>query len=286
MNSFPSEVKSPEETVEKKECDEAWYQYKKMTEAYREILALHPDIEPSLSLDNITTLEVYREFTVDDTWELEKQGDTTFTAVGYDAEREDNLVDCRIFDREGETVEDFIAHYDRENDGLFFGVPISYQRGAKYSRNENQIIIGDVPDGVGNTYEVHEVDGVVMSDHLDPTLEKEAYVVHIGAIPYSILYDENKHYESYLVRNMRTQERHFFAFPIEPNSYMNGTPFILRGEFYFVVTTINTTRVIHARSHEPVYTWERVIDNIFTPCTDFAVFSYENCGRTTFVILA
>lgn len=271
-------------------CEKIWTEREDKAKAFKEILARHPDITPEYNPEeDVPPLTVELEF--DSLFEyLENKGDTTFTLSRTDYDRGfGHRIYC-TFARDGSVVRQFEGPYHSRNNSTFFGVPISYQQGADYLREDNQIIIGQYFEP-GKDYihgpnpgvtDVHEVDDVVMSDHLDPALEKEAYVSHIGAVPYSIIHDENDHYESYLVRNMRTQERHFFVFPIEHGSYTNGTPLILRGEFFFTVANFPDdeveefhTHIMHARSHRIVHTWETRVDNTFAACTDFVVFTRD-----------
>lgn len=274
-----------------------WEEHRVKVAALQEILDEHRGNDPIYTPGEVVRPVLHHEFTLEEDWTLSSKGDTTFTVFTDDFEREDGLVTCRTFDRDGRaTKDDFPAPYDDEDEVLYFGVPISYRPGADYYRDENQIIIGEVytPEKKGeeepvhdDMHGVHEVNGVIVSDRLDPDLEieKEAYVEHIGAVPYSVIYYGNDHYKSYLLRNMRTQERHFFVFERELNFIFYGGPFLLRGEFFFVAKEEhcledgeydNVTHIIHARSHEIVYTWKRDMSYYFAPCTDFVVFSYRN----------
>ena len=289
-------------------CESIWARRDVRVKALHEIMDRHPDITPTYTPGESVTPKLSNEFVIEGCWTLEKQGDTTFAAVSFDFEYDEeyNRATFRIFDRAGVFLREFDAPFDSESNVLFFGVPISYRPGHPYSRDEKQIVIGEVAapgekvpkDYIPCMHEVHELNGVIVSDNLDPNLEKGACVEHIGNTPYSVIHDENDHYESYLLRNMHTNERHFFVFPLQRDHVIISTPFLLNGEFYFVVSekeevedngedrVHDISHIIHARSREIVHTWNREMSYYFTPCTDFVAFtSIDEEGENTVVFI-
>jgi hypothetical protein len=272
------------------ECNRIWFEREMRGKALESILALHPTRVPSYDPEETPALlNELHTWRILGRWILEKRGDVNiFLVRNLDEIDMDEpapgagiLEECLI---DGTLVHPCDIRLDNEN-YVYFGVPVSVNPELPYRRDAEQINLQTI--GTSSIYDLHEHEGMIVGDKTDPTLEKDAYVVHMGLVPHSVRLEKNDYFTSFLIRNMQTQEESYFVFERENEETMNPAPMLLRGEFYFMFYQCSLrvcTCVVHGRSRKTVAKFHGYITSVVT-CTNYIVLGKGMNGRTTVRVL-
>lgn len=272
LQSFSTSLDEEAQT----KCNSIWYEREMKGKALESIMVLHPSRIPSHAPEETPApLNRLHNWRILGEWVVEKRADVNiFLLREVDGIDVDGpivpgaafLDECQI---DGTLVRRQNIRLDNENN-VYFGVPVSFNPALPYCRDAEQINLQTI--GASRLCDLHEHEGVIVGDKMNPTLEKDAYIIHMGPVPHSVQHEENDYFTSFLIRNMQTQVESYFVLQRDKDEVVARSPMLLRGEFYFVIhylshfyeDGISRSRIVHGRSKKTVAKFPRTISSIVT----------------------